>query len=390
VTTVAVASAVVETTRRVAETIVAPAADRVDREASFPREAIDALREEGLLGALVPRELGGLGASLTEVAAACHILGRACASTAMIFAMHQIEVACLVRHGLGSPYLRAYLSELAARGLLIASATSELGVGGDLRRSVCAVETDAGRFHIVKRAPVISYGEQADDILLTARRGADAAPGDQVLILARRADTMLKPAGAWDTLGMRGTCSLGFTLEATGSLDQILPEPFADIAMRTMVPVSHILWTSIWSGLATDATNRARACVRAEARKTAGTIPPSAQRLAEVVAELGTLTATVHDGLDAYLRAQDDPTTLASLGFAIRMNNLKTAASRLAPEIISRALSVTGLAGYRNDSPYSVGRHLRDALGASLMIANDRIFAATGAMLLLHKEDLDQ
>jgi len=390
VTTVAVASEVVETTRRVAETIVAPAADRVDRDASFPREGIDALREEGLLGALVPRELGGPGASLTDVATACHVLGRACASTAMIFAMHQIEVACLVRHGLGSPYLRAYLSELAARGLLVASATSELGVDGDLRRSVCAVETDAGRFHVVKRAPVISYGEQADDILLTARRSADAAPGDQVLILARRANTTLTPAGAWDTLGMRGTCSLGFTLEATGSVDQILPAPFADVATRTMVPVSHILWTSIWSGLATDAVNRARACVRAQARKTAGSIPPSARRLAEVVCELGTLTATVHDGLDAYVRAQDDPEALASLGFAIRMNNLKTAASRLAPEIISRALGVTGLAGYRNDSPYSVGRHLRDALGASIMIANDRIFAANASMLLLHKEDLDQ
>jgi acyl-CoA dehydrogenase len=390
VTTVAVASEVVRTTRCIAETIVAPAADRVDRDASFPRDAIDALRAEGLLGALVPHELGGPGASLTEVAAACQILGRACASTAMIFAMHQIEVACLVRHGLGSPYIRAYLSELAARGSLVASATSELGVGGDLRRSVCAVETDGGRFHVVKRAPVISYGEQADDILLTARRGADAAPGDQVLILVRRADTTLTPAGAWDTLGMRGTCSLGFTLEATGAVDQILPEPFADVATRTMVPVSHILWTSIWSGLATDAVNRARACVRAEARTTVGSIPPSAQRLAETVSELGTLTATVRDGLDAYLRAQHDHDALASLGFAIRMNNLKTAVSRLAPEIISRALGVTGLAGYRNTSPYSVGRHLRDALGASLMIANDRVFAANASMLLLHKEDLDQ
>ena len=56
----------------------------------------------------------------------------------MIYAMHQIEVACLVRHGRSAPFFRDYLAELRRREWLIASATSEIGVGGDLRRSVCA------------------------------------------------------------------------------------------------------------------------------------------------------------------------------------------------------------------------------------------------------------
>ena len=136
-----------------------PAADAVDREARFPHEAIAALREERLLGVLVPSELGGRGATISEVGAACEMLGRYCASTAMIYAMHQIEVACLVRHGLPSQFFRRYLTELAEREWLIASATSEIGVGGDLRRSVCAVERDGARFrdqeagagHLVRR-----------------------------------------------------------------------------------------------------------------------------------------------------------------------------------------------------------------------------------------------
>jgi acyl-CoA dehydrogenase len=66
---------------------------------------------------------------------------------------------------------------------------------------------------------------------------------------------------------------------------------------------------------------------------------------------------------------------------------LKAAASRLAPEIVSRALGVCGISGYRCDSPYSVGRHLRDAHGAALMIGNDRLLSANATMLLLHKED---
>ena len=147
-------------------------------------------------------------------------------------------------------------------------------------------------------------------------------------MLVRKADSRLSPVGVWDTLGMRGTRSLGFTLETAGDVEQILPVPFADIASQTMLPTSHVLWTSLWLGLASDAVGRARAFVRAEARRAPGTTPPGALRLAETVAALGTMRATVHEGLADFERNQDDPEALAGLGFAIRMNNLKASAAR--------------------------------------------------------------
>jgi len=254
-TRLSVATDLLETAQRIGNEVAGPAADAVDREARFPHEAIAALREERLLGILVPGELGGRGATIAEVGAVCEMLGRYCASTAMIYAMHQIEVACLVRHGLPAPFFRRYLTELAEREWLIASSTSEIGVGGDLRRSVCAVERDGARIRIRKQAPVISYGDEADDILLTARRDPDSTPGDQVLVLVRKAETQLTRTGGWDTLGMRGTRSLGFTLEAVAAVEQILPVPFAEIASHTMLPTSHVLWTSLWLGLASDATS---------------------------------------------------------------------------------------------------------------------------------------
>ena len=127
--------------------------------------------------------------------------------------------------------------------------------------------------------------------------------------------------------------------------------------------------------------------MRAEARRTPGTTPPGALRLAETVAELDTMAATVHGGLADFERHQDAPDALAGLGFAIRMNNLKASASSMAPDIVARALGVCGISGYRNDSPYAVGRHLRDAHGAALMISNDRVLSANAAMLLVHKYD---
>ena len=239
-------SALLDAVQRIGRDVAGPAADSVDREARFPREAITALREERLLSVLVPKELGGAGATIAEVGVACETLGRACSSTAMIFAMHQIEVACLVRHALHVPFFSRYLAGLVEHQWLIASATSEIGTGGDLRRSVCAVERSGTRITIRKQAPVISYGEDADDILLTARRETSAAPGDQVLVLLRKPETRLTKTGEWDTLGMRGTRSLGFTLDAEGGVQQILPVPFADIASQTMLPTSHVLWTSLW------------------------------------------------------------------------------------------------------------------------------------------------
>jgi acyl-CoA dehydrogenase len=70
----------------------------------------------------------------------------------------------------------------------------------------------------------------------------------------------------------------------------------------------------------------------------------------------------------------------------LKLNHLKIAASEAAPRIVHQALQVAGILGYKNDSPYSVGRHYRDVLSASLMISNSRILAKNASMLLVYQE----
>ena len=48
---------------------------------------------------------------------------------------------------------------------------------------------------------------------------------------------------------------------------------------------------------------------------------------------------------------------------------------------------ICGIAGYKTDSKFSLGRQLRDAYGAALMINNDRIYGANAQMLLIYKEE---
>ena len=63
-TSTAISEDLVQAARRIAATVAGPAADAVDRDARFPHEAIAAMREARMLGAAVPRELGGRGATI--------------------------------------------------------------------------------------------------------------------------------------------------------------------------------------------------------------------------------------------------------------------------------------------------------------------------------------
>ncbi|MEY2422438.1 MAG: acyl-CoA dehydrogenase [Acidimicrobiaceae bacterium] len=369
---------------RIGATVAAPAAAEVDRDARFPVEAIDALRGERMLSVLVPTSLGGGGASIVEVTGAVEALGQHCASTAMVYAMHQIQVHCLVRHG-HTPALDGFLRELAGRELLLASATTEVGIGGDVRSSGCALERHDERFHLEKQAPVISYGASADGILATARAAALSPANDQVLVLCREPNTSLEATSGWDTLGFRGTCSLGFRLSADGPVDEVLTDPFADIAAQTMLPTSHIVWSSVWLGIATAAVATARRFIRNEARKSPGRTPAAAVRLAELVATLQEFNQLVHGTARHYRDHEDDLAELSSMRFTISMNSLKLSSSAYVVDIVTRAMSVIGISAYREDSPYSLGRLLRDAHGAPLMINNDRIAGHNAQMLLVHK-----
>ena len=370
----------------IARDVVRPFAGSVDTEARFPTEAFDALRQARLLSALVPKQYGGMGCTMRQIADMCEILGRECASTAMIVAMHQIQVACVVRHSRGSAWGDAYMTELVDRQLLLASATSEVRIGGDVRSSLCAVVRTDATFTLRKQAPVISYGDQADDILVTARRHEDSPPSDQVMVVARKASTTLERTAEWTALGFRGTCSCGNVLSTSGSVDHILPEGYDEISGRTMLPVSHILWSSLWLGIATDAVNRARLFVRDAARKKPGTLPPGAVRLAQVVALLQSMRAGVEQAKDAFEAIYDDAEALSGLGFALQMNSLKIQSSELIVQVVAQALAVCGIYGYKTDTKYSVERHLRDAYGAGIMINNDRILGASASMLLVHRD----
>jgi acyl-CoA dehydrogenase len=379
---IAVRDQLLDRARRVA-LVAAKFAGEIDREARFPAEAMAAIKAERLLGVMVPTALGGEGAGPGDVAEVCHILGQACASTAMIYAMHQVKVACVARHLAPGGWHEGFLRRLADHQWLVASSTTEGQAGGNVRSSAAAVAPDGDRITLDRDASVISYGQYADALVTTARRSADAATSDQVLLVLERANYSLAQTQTWDTLGMRGTCSVGFALKADADRVQILPPAYEIIHSRSMVPSAHIFWSSAWTGIATASVERARRFIRKAARGAGGQLPPAAAYLGKANGSLRALRALLATMIDRYETILNDGEALADLEFQTAINLLKVDASELAVQAVMSAMRACGLSGYRNDNEASQGRHLRDVLSSPIMINNDRILANLAASSLV-------
>lgn len=369
---------------RIGEEVAGPVADDVDRLARFPAEATAALKDEGFLSALLPASLGGGGAGLGEVVGAVRALAAHCASSALVLAMHSIEEFNLARHGT-TPELRELASAVASDRLLIANANSEVGGGGDVSRSFVALDTSSSPWTLDKQCLAISYGEDADLIFATARADAAAQETDQAFAICRRAELSLEPLSEWDTLGLRGTCSRGYRLRAQVRPTDVFPVPFATIANDGGGQCRQLLLSAVWIGLAEAAASRAHAAVRAAARKTIGTLPPSGIRLAEIAAELeqgrGLLTA-----LAARFEWLDQHGDLENAGFTIALRNLKVSASELAVRVATASLGVCGILGYKRGTELSLDRVIRDAHGGLIMVSNDRFLIDNAQLLVARKQ----
>ena len=360
---------------RAAADVAAAHAAAVDAAARFPAEAFAEIRKQRLLGLQVPQGLAGEEASLASLVDVCFILGQACGSAALIFAMHQIKMACIIRHAKGNAALERILRLIATDQLLLASSTTEGQAGGNVRSSEAAVEYVGDEVTLERKATVISYAVEADGIVTTARRAAEAAASDQVLLVLLRKDYTLERLQAWDTLGMRGTHSEGFTLRARAAAAQILPEPYEKIHAQTMVPFAHLLWGSVWAGIAAAATAKAQGFVRNALRHSGGQMPPGAPHFTQAASTLRTLRGVLASSLRSYEAVMSNEKAITSLEFQSMITLTKVQVSELAAATVLCALRACGLSGYRNDSECSIGRHLRDILSAPLMINNDRILA---------------
>ncbi|MFK0111586.1 acyl-CoA dehydrogenase family protein [Streptomyces sp. NPDC091217] len=364
-------------------TLLIKYAPEVDKQARYPEESIAALKQSGMTVAAAPTDLGGLGYGVQDLVTTARALARGCGSTAMIWAMSQITLSCLLRHAGKSGAAEKLVEEAVSQRWLIASVVSEKNNGGNIRQSDAALTPDSTRsFVLEKQAASVSYGAEADALFVTARRSQAADPTDQVAVLVTKDQTELKVTGNWNTLGMRGTRTLPLDVRARFDQDHILADPFKDIAGRTLTPMSCVLQAAVWCGLAEEAVARAVGHTRRKlAKSPQSEVSPT---LAEAHWRLSALSGHLRDAVELVSTSWNSSGTVSMKQLA-SLNALKLGVSELALDVCFQAMRCCGLAGYSEEGPASVARLLRDVLSAPLMISNSRIAAANSVLLTLGK-----
>ena len=364
----------VDAVERMAAAAAVPAAT-LEAERDKANAVLRGLAAEGALSLVVPTEFGGAGLPVIAAARAVAAASSASGSAGLIAAMHLAQLITLVRHGRGERF-EAFLRRQVADQLLVASGTSETGVGGDILKSRCRTETAVdGGYRLTKSCDNISYLDQAQAILATAMHetGGRAV---QRLILLDSPGFECRIDRESLLMGMRGIVNRAVTIEARFEDAAILPEPFTVIA-RTMSAASHLLWAAAWSGIATAALERAEAVV---AETGAG---PGGHRLNAAAERLYAMNALIRDGCGTFDAA--DPSAPAFQG-ASRFNGLKIRCADMLAEIVADCAAVAGFRGYAEGTRYSLSEIIRDSFSARIMISNDRLSHANAAVRRLVRE----
>ncbi|MFC4015588.1 acyl-CoA dehydrogenase family protein [Nonomuraea purpurea] len=368
---------------------LAEQAAQVDATATFPETGVKALRENGLMGLLVPAEYGGMNGDLGDLVDVAMTLASGCLSTAMIWAMHCQQVDALVRHA--SPELRADLLPRIARGeVYIASVTTEPAKGGHLLTAVAPLRASDDHIELRRAAPVVTGGEHADGYLITMRAAEEAAEQAVTLVYAGRDQLTRQAKGGWDSLGMRATSSVALDLSGAVSAHQIVGEPggFRRVAVDSVIPAGHLGWAACWLGAA-------RAGLSDVVRLASSSKRPSSldlgsdlvrERLARVRIDLELVSAYLHVVRAEVLERRRTGESLDAPAVQIHLNTLKVTAAELTFNAVHRLVQLVGMStGYLKTSPIPLERHFRDLRSASLNYADDRLLTAIGALSLMDR-----
>ena len=195
-------------------------ADQCDASDAFVAENFTDLKNQGVLAAGVPAELGGGGASYPELCDMLRVLGRYCGSTALTLSMHTHPLATIVWrwHRDPKPFERILRRVADERIQLVTSGASDWLAGSGVARRV----EDGWRISARK---VFASGSPVGDLLMTTAVDTSGSTPIVMHFAIPLSAPGVSIRDNWRTLGMRGTGSHDVIIE-----DVYVPE--AAITMR--------------------------------------------------------------------------------------------------------------------------------------------------------------
>jgi alkylation response protein AidB-like acyl-CoA dehydrogenase len=364
-----------------AEELAAELAERAaehDRDATYPFEAIDELRESGYLTAPIPAEYGGMGvSSIHDVVVASSRLAHGDASVAIGVNMHfavllniarRWSIAVAAGNAKRIDALGASLESIVRDGTILAAAISE--PGQDMTRpATTAVRTESG--WVIDGRKIFATMSPAATALLTSVLLVDGDGSERYGYATVPTDADgLTVNDDWDAMGMRASGSNSVTLtdvtlppggvvggfaagDAVGYMGRNLPAGLLHAAAALGIAESA-------HRLATDALSRRGGGSDARAR----------MLVAENAVQLSAARASLARGadlIDTHFQAHtaSDGTATDIVGLFAESQATKTFVGGAAQGIVERALALSGGAGYLSGHP--LGRAYRDVKAVSFM-----------------------
>jgi alkylation response protein AidB-like acyl-CoA dehydrogenase len=361
-----------------------------DRENTFPSENYDDLRDSGYLLLTVPEELGGRGASLSELVLAQERLAMGDGSTALAVNMHVSPIGqwASIWRDTADERLERLLRGVARGEIVWASLTAEPGIANNLMEaSTTATKVDGG-FRIDGRKIFCTNSVVATNFSFSARYD-DPETGPRLgLFQASKDSSGFTFVPTWDTLGMRGTQSNDLVID-----DAFVP----DEALVHSLPIGHFdatilksifCWAmptfgAVYLGIAAGAMEWARQSVLQRERQNDALVQASFARMEMLLetarAVLGRHCQEVEADAFRALGVQE--------GFA-RAGLAKVVATNNAVEIMQHVVDVVGGAAYMRKLP--VERMWRDVQAGPIMPYSNhqalQLFGATSLGVALAPE----
>lgn len=338
-------------------THIAPEAAQTDQLARFPRAAVDALGEAGLLGLISAEEVGGMGLGAAQACRVVERIARDCPSTAMVVTMHYAGASLIEKYG------PIEIRRAIARGEhLTTLAWSETGSRSHFWAPVGTARADGDDFVLSGSKSMVTSASEADSYVWSSR--PVSAEGASTLWLVDSRAQGLQSPHAFDGLGLRGNASApiraeGLRVPASAMLGA--DGSGGDIMNGDALPVFANLVASSSIGLADGALQRATQHITASRFAESG----------EALCDLPTIRAYL---ARAQLRAdqartlRDDTLAAMSAGRAdamLRVLEVKAAAAEAALDVTDTAMRICGGAAFRKE--VGIERLFRDARAASIM-----------------------
>src|SRR5689334_8372678 len=206
--------AAVSKAREIAGSVLAPAAAQNDDAGRFSSEAIKALGDAGLLGLMVPADLGGAGLGPRTFAAVTEALAEADASVAMVYVMHVMGTASIAAaRAEAAATMKSILQDIAAGRHLSTLAFSEAGSRSHFWAPVSRAQRNGNGVTISAKKSWVTSAGHAQSYVVSALAPEGAGPTDSTLYLVAADTRGLSVAGPWDGLGLRANASAPVVLD---------------------------------------------------------------------------------------------------------------------------------------------------------------------------------